>query len=249
MSDKKNADAGNESKPTDYEKILSFNPLVSYLHGIRYKRLLSLFAKLSAKDPDKTLRVVDIGCAHAKNFPLLNERFKIDYIGVELDKDFSDVAGERYGAFKNFKIINDTIENHYSLLANSDVILSLETLEHIPEHIVVRLIEQIALAKPEAFFCSVPNEVGPIVLVKNIGSLLTGYMRHKEYKWSETFYAGFYNLDKVEVHGTGHKGFDWRWLAQTIRHNMKITSSYSSPFGWLPKTLSFSIIFVCLRDP
>jgi hypothetical protein len=126
--------------------------------------------------------------------------------------------------------------------------MSLETLEHIPEHIVVRLIEHIAAANPKYFVCSVPNEVGPIVWIKNVGSLLMGYYRHKEYKWSETLYAGFYQLDKVETHGTGHKGFDWRWLAQTIRHNRKITQTLSSPFRWLPKTFSVSVIFISRRS-
>jgi hypothetical protein len=82
-------------------------------------------------------------------------------VGIELNKDFSEIAINRYGVFNNFRVINDTIENHYTELANSDVILALETLEHIPEHVVVRIIEQIALATPKAFICSVPNEVGP----------------------------------------------------------------------------------------
>jgi hypothetical protein len=237
----------SDSELTYYEKNQNFNPLISYMHSIRYKHVIKLFEKLSSQDKNTTLKVVDIGCAHAKTFELLNNRFKINYVCIELDKDFSEVAKQRYSTCENFKIINDTIERHYSEFAHADVILALETLEHIPENIVVRIIENISMAKPKAFMCTVPNEVGPILLIKNIGLLLTGYMRHKEYKWRETFYAGIFNLDKIETHGTGHKGFDWRWLAQTIRHNMKISKSHSNPFSWLPKTFSFSIIFICLN--
>ncbi len=233
---------------TKYERNQNFNPLVSFLHGVRYKHLNDLFVRLAAKYPDRPLRVVDIGCAHAKNFGLLNERFNIEYVGIELEKEYADTAQARYGECSNFRVINDTIENHYGELSNTDVVIALETLEHIPEHIVVRVVEQISLAKPKAFICSVPNEVGPIVLVKNFGSLLTGYIRHREYKWSETMYAGLFNFDRVETHSTGHKGFDWRWLAQTIRYNMKISHTYSNPLPWLPKTLSFSLIFVCLQN-
>jgi SAM-dependent methyltransferase len=228
---------------TYYERSQAFNPLVSFLHGTRYKHLLNVFDALSSED---SLRVVDIGCAHAKVFQLLNSRFKITYVGIELDKNFAAVAEQRYGTFKDFKIINGLVQDFYSELENADVVLALETLEHIPEHIVVRVIEGIVQANPKVFMCSVPNEVGPIISIKNVGSLLMGYTRHKEYKWSETFFAGIFNLDKVETHGTTHKGFDWRWLAQTIRHNMKITKIHSTPISWLPKTLSASIIFVCV---
>jgi SAM-dependent methyltransferase len=229
---------------TYYEKNQAFNPLVSLLHSFRYKHLLNLFARLALED---CLRVVDIGCAHAKVFQLLNSKFKIDYVGIELDANFAQIAERRYGSCENFRMINGQIQDHYAEFANADVVLALETLEHIPEHIVVRIVEQIALANPRAFMCSVPNEIGPIIWVKNIGSLLMGYIRHKEYKWSETFFAGIFDLERVGTHGTSHKGFDWRWLAQTIRHNMKIARIYSTPLGWLPKTLSPSIIFVCLR--
>lgn len=237
-----NNSESNSNNLTYYERNQAFNPLVSFLHSIRYKHLLNLFNDLSS---EARLRVVDIGCAHAKVFQLLNSRFNITYVGIELDKNFAAVAEQRYGSFENFKIINGLIQDFYSELDNADVVLALETLEHIPEHTVVRVIEKIAEANPKVFMCSVPNEVGPIIWIKNVGSLLMGYTRHKEYKWSETFFAGIFNLDMVETHGTTHKGFDWRWLAQTIRHNMKITRIHSTPIDWLPKTMSPSIIFVC----
>jgi len=236
-----------EDNQTDYEKNQSFNPIVSWLHSVRYKYLIELFDQIHKESPNKTIKVVDIGCAHAKTFSMLNNRCNISYVGIELDKSFADAANSRYGHNDNFRVINDTIEHHYTELESVDVIMSLETLEHIPEHIVVRLIEKIAISNPKYFVCSVPNEVGPVVWIKNIGSHLMGYGRHAEYEWKETFYAGIYNLDKVETHGTGHKGFDWRWLAQTIRHNRKITKTLSSPFRWLPKTFSVSVIFISRR--
>ncbi|NBU67868.1 MAG: class I SAM-dependent methyltransferase [Betaproteobacteria bacterium] len=92
----------------------------------------------------------------------MNELYNISYVGIELDQTFAEVAKSRYGSKSNFRIVNDSIENHYTEFENVDFIMSLETLEHIPEHIVVRLIEHIAAANPKYFVCSVPNEVGPI---------------------------------------------------------------------------------------
>jgi SAM-dependent methyltransferase len=233
---------------SQYEKNQNFNPIIGWLHGIRYQYIIEIFDQLKNIDPIKEIKILDIGCAHAKTFGVLNELYKINYVGIEIDELFAETARSRYGGQPNFRIINDSVENHYAELDNVDFIISLETLEHIPEHTVVRLIERIAVANPKYFICSVPNEVGPIVWIKNVGSSLIGYVRHKEYKWSETFFAGLYQLDKVETHGIGHKGFDWRWLAQTIRHNRRINNIFSSPFRWLPKTFSLSIIFISYRS-
>jgi hypothetical protein len=41
-------------------------------------------------------------------------------------------------------------------------------------------------------------------------------------------------LDHVPPHRTGHRGFDWRWLAQSIRHFMRIREIKKNPFQWVP---------------
>jgi hypothetical protein len=117
-------------------------------------------------------------------------------------------------------------------------------LEHIPEHEVVRLVERIAGARPKLFICSVPVELGPALWLKNIGAWLCRYPRYKEYAWAQTFWAGCYQLDKIPLHQTSHIGFDWRWLAQTIRHNMKIKELKRFPISWLPAAVSSSVFMV-----
>lgn len=227
---------------TEYERNQSFNRLVRFLHDTRYRHLIALFESMSASRP---LKVVDIGCAHAKAYGILDRRFAIDYVGIELDAGFAAVAHQRYRARPNVRIVHGSIADHLAELDGADVVLALETFEHIPEHLVVRVVEKIASVRPVRFMCSVPNEVGPIVWVKNLGSAAMGYARHTEYTWRETLLAGLYRLDDIAPHGVGHKGFDWRWLAQTLRHNLKIARTFSNPFDWLPRTLSASLIFVC----
>lgn len=141
-------------------------------------------------------------------------------------------------------MIHDSAANALATLEHTDIIVALETLEQIPEHDVVRIVEAVAAAKPRLFVSSVPVEIGPAIWLKNVGSLVTGYMRHKEYRWSETFWAGLYQLDKLPPHDTGHKGFDWRWLAQTIRHNMKIKEIRRFPLSILPAAVAFSVFMI-----
>ena len=173
---------GNSYGETRYEKNQRFNPLVSWLHSVRYKNILSLFGTLAHDAADRRLKVVDIGCAHAKLFQVLNNRFDVDYTGIEVDADLVEAARSRFASHPNFRIVHDSVLNALPSLESADVLVAMETCEHIPEHEVVRIIEAIAGARPRFFVCSVPVEVGPTVWLKNVGSLLTGYIRHREYR-------------------------------------------------------------------
>lgn len=236
--------AKRQNPETEYERNQKFNFLVSYLHSFRYKHILELIGKVSRENSGKPIKIVDIGCAHAKLYSVLNTQFDIDYIGIEIDSEFVDAARSRYAENQNFRIVHDSAASALASLQHADVVVALESLEHIPEHDVVRIVEAVAVARPKLFVSSVPVEIGPAIWLKNIGSLITGYMRHKEYRWSETFWAGLYQLDRVPVHGVRHKGFDWRWLAQTIRHNMQIVQIRKLPFRILPAALAFSLFIV-----
>jgi len=229
---------------TRYERNQRFNALVSWLHSIRYKNILRVFEAMSRGRDASRITVVDIGCAHAKLFSILNDRFVIDYTGIEIDPLYADTARSRYAHNANFRVINDSVANCTAHLQRADIVVALETCEHIPEHEVVRIIEAIGEARPGMFVCSVPVEIGPAVWIKNVGSFVTGYMRHREYRWAETFWAGVYQLDRLPPHGTGHKGFDWRWLAQTVRHNMRLIELRRFPFDILPTAFAFSICMI-----
>ena len=228
-----------------YEETQDFNFVTRFLHKSRYKYLLDLVETIAAERGGKTIKIVDVGCGTAKVFSVLDAKFDIDYLGIELNKEFCDLAEKRYGERPNFRIICDSIMEHLGEFEGADLVVSLECLEHIPERFVVRIIEAVADADVPRFYCTVPNEVGPAILIKNVGSFLMGYIRHREYAWRETLAASVYNLDKVGLHGTGHKGFDWRWLAQTVRHNMKIDTITTSPHWIVPRSFSPSIGFVC----
>jgi hypothetical protein len=235
-----------QNNETMYEKNQKFNRVVSWLHSYRYKNIINVFESFLHDHGDNKIKVVDIGCAHAKLFSVLNDRFNVDYIGIEPYEVFAAAAEKRYQNKPNFIIIQDSVEKHIECLDNADVIVALETMEHITERKVVRIIEKISEIKPKIFVCSVPVEIGPAIWLKNIGSWMTGYLRHKEYTWSETFWAGLGQLDKLPPHEIGHKGFDWRWLAQTIRHNMEIVETRKFPLGFLPASFSTSVFFITI---
>jgi SAM-dependent methyltransferase len=235
----------SDSGVAQYEEIQEFNRLVSWLHSLRYRNILGIFKKISQENGEKPVTIIDIGCGYANLFSVLEGKFQINYTGIEIHPPFVEAARSRYSRHQNFKIINDDALHALPLLGKADAVVALESLEHMPEHDVVRLVEAVAEIGPKYFICSVPVEIGPSIWLKNLGSWAAGYVRHKEYSWPDTLWAGLYQLDKLAPHNCGHCGFDWRWLAQTIRHNMKITESRTLPFG-VPAALAFSRFFVAV---
>ncbi len=240
---------GATQRETEYERNQHFNFVVSYLHSLRYKSVSQVLEAAAREAGGMPIKVVEIGCAHARLFSVLNPRFDIDYTGIEIDSVSVEAARSRYANCPNFRIVQQPAQDAVALFEAADIVVALEALEHIPEHDVVRIIEAVGSARPRLFVCSVPVEIGPAVWLKNVGSLAMGYMRHKSYTWSETFWAGLYQLDKLPPHDTRGKGFDWRWLAQTIRHNMKIKEIRRFPLRMLPAAVASSVFMIAVpRD-
>ena len=230
-----------------WEKRQQFNLITKILHSTRFRRLEKLAEEIEPRY-SKNLRVLDIGCGPARSYAVLKGvRNDLEYVGIEIREDFAKIASERYQDDKNCTIICDSIENQFSVIDKFDLIIGLETFEHIPEGLVVRVVENIAASDFNFLYVTVPNEVGPAIFLKNFGSFMMGYKRYKEYKFHETLYASIYELDKVARHGTGHKGFDWRWLAQTLRQNVTILKKTTNPVQFVPKFLSPSIGFICTK--
>lgn len=234
----------NSEVETPYERAQQFNRVVSWLHSFRYRHVIMLLEDVSSRIGDRPIRVIDVGSSHCKLFSVLDPLFTIDYTGIDVSASCLATAQRRYGDRANFRVILEDATTALPRLGKADVVFALETLEHVPEHEVVRIVETVARSEPSLFVCSVPVEVGPAIWFKNVGSLVSGYMRHQEYRWKETFWAGLFVLDKLPPHGTGHKGFDWRWLAATIRHNMRITQTKKFPFSFAPAALSASVFMI-----
>ncbi len=231
---------------TAYEKTQRHNALTRWLHSRRYRNVVELTRELARRIPDRPIRVVEIGSAVSKLYDVLDPLYRIEYTGIELDAEFCRIAQERHAHRDNFRVIHGSASDPavFPMLGHPDLLCALETLEHIPEHQVVRIVERMARLEPRLAVFSGPIEIGPSILIKNVGSLLVGYARAKNRPWREVFWASLYQLDRIPPHGTGHGGFDWRWLAHTIRHNLKIREIRKSPFSFLPAALSFSFMIV-----
>ena len=217
------------------------------LHRTRFFHLERI-VKSAFNELKRPLKIVDIGCGLCKAYKVISDlEIDFDYKGVELREDFYKLSIERYSSKDNFSIVQDNIENHFHLFENADLIIGLESFEHIHENLVVRIIEKISNTSFKYLYITVPNELGLAILIKNIGSYIMRYPRAKDYSLKETFYAATYELDKIERVYNDHKGFDWRWLAQTLRINLKIIEKIKSPYKFVPIFMSPSIGFLCIK--
>jgi SAM-dependent methyltransferase len=222
---------------TAYERTQNYNWLTAFLHGRRYRNLIATLDRHFGRQP---FRMLDIGCNTANIFAAIGSRFEVDYIGVDPDAESIAVAKTRFGRTKNFRAeCRSAIDGDW-LASNGpyDVVTALETLEHISQPEVLCLLKIIRSLQPLLFVCSAPVEIGPIVIIKNFGSPLMGYNRRQEYTAQETLHAACYRLDEVRPHQRGHRGFDWRWLANAIRDCLGEVEITNMPLAFLPSALS-----------
>lgn len=226
----------SEIAETAYEANQNFNSLTTFLHSPRYKILAEKMTELSKEITDRPIRVMDIGCGPGTAVGTIVNGFNAEYVGIDYDSAFIDAAQRKYrNAGQCRFVVGDAADRSFYEDRSADIVVALETLEHIPANRVVDIVEYVCtIIKPKTFLVTVPVEVGPAVWIKNWDSLLMGYDRQSG-NARETFWAGLYQLDKVAPHSVSHQGFDWRWLAQTMHVNSPLVEKRSLPFSFLPK--------------
>jgi SAM-dependent methyltransferase len=230
----------------DYQGNQAFSAINRYLHAARYhelRRFLSLV--LTGEEP----RIFEVGCGYGDAVDVirsvLGERaFK--YYGVDYWAAFVEQANATRSApdvrFEN-RDLRDMAEEGFRLPEPPDCIIALETMEHVTELDVPKIVDWLARMKVPTLI-TVPNEVGPALLVKNLGSALMGYRRHREYRIQDTLNAAFGRMERLRAHGTGHLGFDWRWLLSVLKQRFTVEVR-TSPLPFVPRSLAPSIFFYC----
>lgn len=236
----------NEQYPAlqAYVDCQNYNVITRFFHAVRYRHLNNFLQGLKPHSND----LFEIGCGYGKSLEVIKN---VDnYVGIDIDPQFAAFCQQKFPKLKfpKYQFLQADIRDYLKGIKNipfkPTAVIALECFEHIPERDVPAVLEWIAsLGCP--LFISVPNEVGPALLLKNIGSALMGYSRHKEYTWRETCLAATYQVERVTRHYTGHIGFDWRWLLKVIHQYFNINKIGTSPVGFLPRFLSPSIYFYC----
>ena len=101
----------------------------------------------------------------------MHDRFTINYRGVDLDAEAFAMARQRYADRNNCAfLLADAADPQFVEPGSADIAVALESLEHIPEATVVRIVENVArVIRPRLFVVSVLIEIGPAIWVNISG--------------------------------------------------------------------------------
>ena len=122
-----------------------------------------------------------------------------------------------------------------------DYSVSLETLEHIPDHVLRGYIEFLARVTKKQLLVSVPVEIGPIFLAKYLAKAFFPELESGEtssYTWREVWAATRGESEKIRRFE--HKGFDYRTLIKLIGEYFNIVHVEGIPLSNVPH-LSFQV--------
>lgn len=157
-------------------------------------------------------------------------------------------AQKTYQNTKNYRFIECKHPDQYELNGNKvTLFLSLETMEHIPVHLVDGYVKKIAESiSPDGYlFITVPNEKGIFFLVKYIVSKIFLGSSEK-YSVREVFFATLGKCEKISRNE--HKGFDWMILRNKLSDHFSLIETSGVQFSWLPLSLNATIGFVYIAS-
>ena len=204
--------------------------------GIREKFHLARFKwvknQLNSKKFKNLKKIVDFGCYDGRMSDYLDQTYF--YTGIDANwENGLDIAKEKYIDSKNHKFIKFVSFSDFNDI-QSDVIVSLETLEHInPNH----LFDYLSAFKKisNKLIITVPNEIGILFALKFVIKRI--FFSPENYSLKEYILQTFGFSNKVVR--DQHKGFNYKFLKREIEsvgYNCIKIEGVQFPF--LPKSLS-----------
>jgi SAM-dependent methyltransferase len=226
------------------------NRVMAWAHGRRFQRTRTWLQSSCRRN----LNVVEIGCGTGRLFGALQGLDVHSYLGIDTDAASISEATRKHGGDVAFRALAGDAADLMPDLRDVHAVIALETLEHMPLADAERIVKRVAAAgssRPElggpvhegpVLICTVPVEVGPVVLAKQVARRALGY--NHEYSWTDALWAALDRLDKLEAHTVWHVGFDWRRLADVLRAHFRVVTVESLPHRDLPLGLATNVFMV-----
>jgi len=226
------------------------NQLTRLAHRSRFSAVLDAIAS------EKYTQALDYG--YGDGWLLKNAYDRgIITTGLVVDVDPSLLSASQeifadlpYFNFFHVRDITEKIPPH-----SCDLIFCTETLEHV-DNAEKALERMLQCCKPNAkMIISVPIELGPSLLVKQVGRYLAnlkGTYGYERYSPSELFSAAilwdtnsFPSSHSLNEPNKAHKGFDYRKMEKLLQDKVKIEQIIFSPFPWFGNLLNSTVIWIC----
>ena len=214
--------------------------LRSWVHNSRFHWFRRTLECLKIKNT----RVIEIGCfdgrllAYLPESPARYEGFDAGWEGGLSE------AQVKYAGSETLHFHKSDNPSDLSIFepGTFDIGVAMETIEHIPPHLVDGYLEQLARVVDGYLLITVPNEKGIIFLLKWLAKkvILSGSM--EKYTLSELIAATFGKLDKVERNE--HKGFDYDVLVNQIGRHFDLKKIEGTFASWLPVRLAVTVAII-----
>lgn len=207
-------------------------------HYYHMARFLFVSEVIEKKNIDVS-RFLELGCFDGR---LLGHIPTTDfYVGVDANVEGGlDLAKAKFAGDDSKLLIESQspkdLENFEEMFFTA--FASLETCEHIDPNDLDSYFEQAARILCGDVLITVPNEKGPVLLIKQIAKRMIG-SRSEPYSASELYNAAIGRMDRVNRRE--HKGFDFEELISQLEQRFDIISVTGLPFRWLPPILNLTV--------
>jgi hypothetical protein len=206
-------------------KFRALRRIYAFHHTRRFEWLKK---KLSTLDK-QNVSILEIGCNDARSLNYVPVRVH-RYLGLDAGWRSGwknghphglEAARTRFRKHPNFEFRKSTRhEDLFDVDERFDVAIVLETFEYLDpaqlEPYVFLLSEK--LKDDGSIFCTMPNEKGLPLLMKVIGSKLSG-VRRSEYTLPQLWNALLGRMDRVPRSARGRKGFDYAAMARLVQRH------------------------------
>jgi len=227
------------------------NFLTRLAHGGRYRRTLELAGDVRGGV------AIDFGCGDAMILRRAQEAgIARSGYGVDSDPAMRESAAANFAGVDGFRFVAPDELAAAVPEASCDLAICTETLEHVPDP--AGILDQIVrCCRPGArVIVTVPIEVGPSLLGKQLGRYFAGLRRpygYETYTARELISAALlWNVRAFEsshvrndVVMTGHKGFDFREVEAALRARMQIERTVYSPLPTLGPLMNSTVMWRC----
>lgn len=243
----------------DYARKQIYCPsrVVAWSHGSRF-RLATRLAREARGG-----RLLDYGCGDGTFIALTHGLFS-HALGVDVDAAQLAECRRRLGGLERVDFLQAASLTADEHAGTYDLVTCMEVLEHCTDGERMRVIRELGrLCAPTGrIIVSVPIEVGPALVGKQVFRAIAAWRGHGDYDHRETYSpreflaAVFGRVDLVrpvysvatpfgQVRYCGHKGFDWRGLERDLRATIEVERKFFTPMPPLKAWLNSQVWFAC----
>jgi 2-polyprenyl-3-methyl-5-hydroxy-6-metoxy-1,4-benzoquinol methylase len=252
--------ANDALRSGDYARKQIYCPsrVVAWSHGSRFRLAVRLAAAAGA-----ARRLLDYGCGDGTFIGLTHGTFA-EAVGCDIDAAQLAQCRHRLGNLDGVRFV------HIADLAGDghrgayDVVTCMEVLEHCVDAERVNVLEDLnrLVRSTGRVIISVPIEIGPALLGKQLFRMIAAWRGHGDYRHRETYSPrelvaaalarpglarAEYDVETPSgrMRYCGHKGFDWRILEGEIGRRFTVEERRFTPLPVLGGVLNSQVWFVC----